>query len=151
MENTRTVELKIPSEPGFEKMAMRLVSEAAERMGFTPDRVEDLRTAVSEACLNAMRHGNLLDETTKVLVVLTIAESRLAIDVRDEGRGGPPPDAVETPDIEKQVAGLQRPGGLGLFVIKHLVDEAGFVEPEDDTGNRFRMVIYLEPQKEDPC
>lgn len=151
MEGTRTVELKIPSEPGFEKMAMRLVSEAAERMGFTADRVQDLRTAVSEACLNAMRHGNLLDDTTKVLVVLTIAESKLAIDVRDEGRGGPPPDAVEVPDIEKQVAGLQTPGGLGLFVIKHLVDEAGFVEPEGDAGNRFRMVIHLQPQKEDPC
>jgi serine/threonine-protein kinase RsbW len=120
-------------------------------MGFTTDRVEDVRTAISEACLNAMRHGNLLDETTKVMVELTIAESKLAIDVRDEGRGGPPPEAVEVPDIEKQIAGLQTPGGLGLFVIKHLVDEAGFVEPEDDTGNRFRMVIYLEPQREDTC
>jgi serine/threonine-protein kinase RsbW len=149
--DTRTIELKIPSEPGFEKMAMRLAVEAAERMGFTRDRVEDLRTAVSEACLNAMRHGNLLDETTKVLVMLTMAKSKLAIDVQDEGRGGPPPAAVEAPDIEKQVAGLQSPGGLGLFVIKHLVDEAGFVETEGGAGNHFRMVIYLEPQKEEPC
>ena len=54
----RTVELKIPSEPGFEKVAMRLAAEVAERMGFSPERIDDLRTAVSEACLNAIRHGN---------------------------------------------------------------------------------------------
>lgn len=151
MNKRRSVELKIPSEPGFEKMAMRLATEVAERMGFSPDRIEDLGTAVSEACLNAIRHGNLMDETTKVLVILNIEETKLAIDVKDEGRGGPPPDEFEEPDIEKQIAGLEAPGGLGLFVIQHLVDEAEFVEPEAGAGNQFRMVIYLEPQREESC
>ena len=151
VDDHRIVELKIPSEPGFEKMAMRLAADVAEHMGFLPERVEDLVTAVSEACLNAIRHGNLLDAATRVLVVLTIEDARLAVDVKDEGRGGPPPEEVEAPDIEKQIAGLQAPGGLGLFVIQHLVDEAEFVEPEAGTGNQFRMVIYLEPQKEESC
>lgn len=151
MARQRTVELKIPSEAGFEKVAMRLAAEVAERMGFSPDRIEDLKTAVSEACLNAIRHGNLMDEATKVLVALTIEDSKLAIDVKDEGRGGPPPEEVQEPDIEKQIAGLEKPGGLGLFVIQHLVDEAEFVEPEAGAGNRFRMVIYLEPQREESC
>ena len=84
-------------------------------------------------------------------VILTIEDEKLAIDVRDEGLGGPPPKEFEEPDIEKQVAGLQSPGGLGLFVIQHLVDEAEFVEPEPGAGNQFRMVIYLERQKEDAC
>ncbi|MFQ5592998.1 MAG: ATP-binding protein [Anaerolineae bacterium] len=147
MDHSRTVELKIPSEPGYEKLAMRLASVVAERMGFTPERVEDLKTAVSEACLNAIRHGNLLDATAKVLVSLTIEDTRLAINVKDEGRGAPPPAEFEEPDIEKQIGGLQELGGLGMFVIQHLVDEAEFVEPEAGMGNQFRMVIYLEPQK----
>lgn len=151
MNDHRTVELKIPSEPGFEKVAMRLAADVAERMGFAAERVEDLKTAVSEACLNAMRHGNLLDTTTKVLVVLTLEDTRLAIDVKDEGRSGPPSAEFEEPDIGKQIAGLQKPGGLGLFLIQHLVDEAEFVEPEAGQGNQFRMVIYLEPQKEASC
>ena len=151
MDKRRTVELKIPSEMGFEKVAMKLSAEVAEQMGFTPERVEDLKTAVSEACLNAIRHGNLLDETTKVLVVLTVEDTRLAIDVADEGRGGPPPAEFQEPDLAKQIAGLQTPGGLGLFVIQHLVDEAEFVEPDSGAGNQFRMVIYLGPQKEGSC
>ena len=41
------------------------------------------------------------------------------------------------------VAGEQRLGGMGLFIIQELVDEAGFVETNDeDEGNQFRMVIY---------
>lgn len=151
MDHSRTVELKVPSEPGYEKLAMKLAASVADRMGFAPERIEDLKTAVSEACLNAMRHGNLLDATTKVLVVLTIGDARLSIDVKDEGRGGPPPAEFREPDIEKQIAGLQTPGGLGLFVIQHLVDEAEFVEPEVGTGNQFRMAIFLEPRKEESC
>ena len=151
MDERRTVELKIPSELGYEKLAMKLAAAVAERMGFTPERIEDLKTAVSEACLNAIRHGNLLDMTTKVLVVLTIKDTKLAIDVKDEGRGGPPPQEIEEPDIGKQMAGLQAPGGLGLFIIQHLMDEAEFVESEAGGGHHFRMVIHLEPQREEIC
>ena len=41
------------------------------------------------------------------------------------------------------VEGKQRLGGMGLYIIRELVDEAGFVQADDeDEGNRFRMVIY---------
>jgi hypothetical protein len=47
------------------------------------------------------------------------------------------------------VAGKQRLGGMGLYIIKELVDEAGFVEGDEDEGNQFRMVIYrMDGEKE---
>ena len=49
------------------------------------------------------------------------------------------------PDIEAQMEGLLPPGGMGLFVIKSLVDEAEFVEPDLGMGNQFHMVIHLQP------
>jgi serine/threonine-protein kinase RsbW len=142
----RSIELKIPSEHGYEKMAMNVAAELAGMMRFPPDRIEDLRTAVSEACINAMEHGNVDDVSTKVYVVMTVHDDRLAIDVVDEGRSGPPPTDVAPPDLEAQIAGLAEPGGMGLFVIKALVDEADFVEPDLGTGNQFRMVIHLQPE-----
>ncbi|MBI3941857.1 MAG: ATP-binding protein [Chloroflexi bacterium] len=148
MDYRKTVELRIPSETGYEKIAMKLAASVAEGMGFTPERVEDLKTAVSEACLNAIQHGNKEDATARLFVVLTIENTSLAIDVKDEGRGGRPPQTIESPDMEKKLAGLQKPRGLGLFVIKHLVDEAMFVDPDVGEGNQFRMVIRLEPHKE---
>jgi serine/threonine-protein kinase RsbW len=140
----RSVELKIPSEQGYEKMAMNVAAELAEMVNFPQSRVDDLRTAVSEACINAMEHGNMNDTSTKVYVVMTLDEDRLAIDVVDEGRSGPPPTEVTAPDIEAQMAGLAKPGGMGLFVIKALVDEADFVEPDLGTGSQFRMVVHFE-------
>ena len=143
----RSVELKIPSEQGYEKMAMNLAAELATRMHFPASRIDDLRTAVSEACINAMEHGNGNDVETKVYVVMTVEDDRLAIDVVDEGRSGPPPTEVVAPDLEAQLAGAMAPGGMGLFVIKALVDEAEFVEPDLGTGTQFRMVIHLQPEE----
>jgi serine/threonine-protein kinase RsbW len=145
----RTVELKIPSEHGYEKMAMNLAAELAAMMKFPDSRIADLRTAVSEACINAMEHGNVNDVSTKVYVVMTVDDDRLAIDVVDEGRSGPPPTSVAAPDLEAQFAGLLEPGGMGLFVIKALVDEADFVEPDLGTGSQFRMVVHLQPRDHD--
>lgn len=142
----RTIELKIPSEHGYEKMAMQLAAELAAMMGFDASRVDDLRTAVAEACINAMEHGNTFDGDTKVYVVMTAHDDRLAIDVLDEGRSGPPPTEVSAPDLEAQFEGLMAPGGMGLFVIKALVDEAEFVEPDLGVGTQFRMVIHLQTE-----
>jgi len=71
-------------------------------------QVEDLRTAVSEACINAMEHGNTLDGATKVFVVMTADDGRLAIDVIDEGHSGPPPTEIVAP-----VAGFSFRSGAG--------------------------------------
>lgn len=143
-EKTRFVELRIPSELGYEKMAMKLAGAVAQEMGFAPERVEDLKTAVSEACLNAIEHGNQLDASTRVLVLLNIAPDRLSIDVKDEGRGGPPPEHFLEPDIQRKMAGREGLRQMGMYVIQRLVDEAGFVEPELGGGNQFRMVIHLQ-------
>ena len=143
-DETRVIELRIPSALGYEKMAMQLAGAVAQQMGFAPERVEDLETAVSEACINAIEHGNQLDASTRVSVLLSIDADRLSIDVRDEGRGGPPPDHIPEPDIERKLAGQETLRHMGIFLIKHLVDEAGFVETEAGSGNRFRMVLHLE-------
>jgi serine/threonine-protein kinase RsbW len=140
---TEVIELRIPSEFGYEKMAMQLAGAVAEQMGFAPERVEDLRTAVSEACLNAIEHGNQFNAGTRVYMRLAVDSNRLRIDVDDEGLGGPPPDHFPDPDIDRKVAGQEKTRQMGLFVIRQLVDEAGFLKPAPDGGNRFRMVIHL--------
>jgi serine/threonine-protein kinase RsbW len=146
-DETRFIELRIPNEFGYEKIAMDLAGAVAQRMGFATERVEALKTAVAEACLNAIEHGNQLDASTRVLVLFSIDADRLAIDVKDEGRGGPPPDHFPEPDISRKVAGREALRHMGIYVIQRLVDEAGFVEPELGSGNQFRMVIHLQAQE----
>ena len=50
------------SRMGYEKVAMSTARPVAKLMGFPEDRIEDLKTAVAEACINAIEHGNRLNE-----------------------------------------------------------------------------------------
>lgn len=134
------IELHIPSVMGFEKVAMECAATTAKNMGFTEDRVEDLKTAVAEACLNAIEHGNQLDRSTRVGITLTVEESKLQVSVKDEGKGVAD---IPTPSIENKIAGKEKPRGWGIFLIKQLVNEVAF-EPNPEGGNVVRMIIYLD-------
>jgi serine/threonine-protein kinase RsbW len=134
------IELHIPSVMGYEKIAMECAASMAKKMGFTEDRIQDLKTAVAEACLNAIEHGNKMDTSTKVGITLTAEESRLQVSVKDEGKGI---DQVPTPSIESKIKGEDKPRGWGIFLIKSLVNEVTF-EPRPEGGNVTKMVIYLE-------
>ena len=142
MEAERVVELGIPSELGYEKMAMQLSAALAQQMGFESERIDDLKTAVSEACINAIEHGNQLDAEARVLVRLKVDEDRLLVDVYDQGRGGPPPAEFPEPDIDRKIARQEEMRRMGFYVIRQMVDEAGFVETSPDGGNLFRIVMY---------
>ena len=143
-QSNRVVELKIPSELGYEKIAREAVATVAHRLNFSKEKIEDLKTAISEACTNAIRYGSGSDARMKVVVVLTADDNKLDIIIKDPGASGSPPEDVGIPDINGMIEGRQRLGGMGLYIIKELVDEAGFVESSDDAneGNQFRMVIY---------
>ena len=66
-----SVEVRLPSRLGYEKVAMSTAAAVAKLMGFPEDRIEDLKTAVAEACINAIEHGNRLNEKLSVGVVLS--------------------------------------------------------------------------------
>lgn len=139
---TRVVELKIPGELGYERVAREAAAAVARRLGFSPERIKELQTAVDEACTNAIRHGSKSDARMKVVVVLSADEDKLDILVKDPGAGDSPPTDVVAPDIEAQVEGRSPTGGLGLWLIRQMVDEAYFVEDDESGGNQFRMIIY---------
>jgi serine/threonine-protein kinase RsbW len=140
MQDDKNIELHIPSVPGFEKVAMETAASVAEKMGFSVDRVKDLKTAVSEACLNAIEHGNKMDTSTKVGITLTIEKSKLQVAVKDEGKGI---GHIKAPDIDEKIEGKDETRGWGMFLIKSLMNEVE-VESKPEGGNEVRMVILLE-------
>ena len=139
MSAQKKFELHVPSTIGAEKMAMEFAANVARSMAFPPERVEDLKTAVAEACLNAIEHGNKSDAATRVGIRLTVDADRLQIAVQDRGSG---PAGVRTPDIESRMAGEVPARGWGIFLIKNLMDEVSFESNEQ--GNVVNMMIYLD-------
>ena len=143
LQSSRVVELRIPSELGYEKIAREAVATVARRLYFKEDKIEDIKTAVSEACTNAIRYGSGADARMRIMVILTADEEKLDILIKDPGAGGAPPRNVDIPDINGMVTGKSRLGGMGLYIIQELVDEAGFIQTDnDEEGNQFHMVIY---------
>jgi anti-sigma regulatory factor (Ser/Thr protein kinase) len=116
-------ELSVPSEPGNERRAMEVVAGAVKGAGLTEQRLERLKTAVAEATMNAMEHGNGYRAEVPVKIRVLSSEADLSVRITDQG-GSPVPDPdKEAPDLEAKLEGLQTPRGWGLFLIKNMVDE----------------------------
>jgi len=139
----RIIELRIPTERRFEKVAVASAAGVARQMGFPQERVEDIKTAVSEAVLNAVEHSKSEGLGRKIQVTFFEEASRLRIDVTDQGAGFQP-DKVETPRIEDKLAPEARKRGWGLYLIRKLVDEYG-IEAVEGQGNTISMVIHVKP------
>jgi serine/threonine-protein kinase RsbW len=141
-----TVEVRLPSRMGYEKVAMSTASAVAKLMGFREDRVEDLKTAVAEACINAIEHGNRLNERLSVGVVLSAGPDELEVKVIDDGRGIQ--KRPSKPDIDRKMHGEEDPRGLGMFLIQALVDEAEWVAGTEGKSSYVRLVIRLDKDAE---
>ncbi len=132
------VEISFPNRMGYERIAMACAASYAKVLGFRQDRIEDMKTAISEACINAIEHGNLDREDARVIVKLSAEDKTLTVWVMDEGGGlsSVPPE----PHIEKKIDSEEPPRGFGLFLIKSLADEVSFDRMEDE-GHAVRMVF----------
>jgi len=139
-----TVEVRLPTRLGYEKVAMNAASTVAKLMGFPDDRVDDLRTAVAEACINAIEHGNRLNEKLSVGVVLSAGADELEVKVIDDGTGISKQPAK--PDIDRKMHGEEEPRGMGMFLIQALVDEAEWVAGTDGKSSYVRLVIKLDKE-----
>jgi anti-sigma regulatory factor (Ser/Thr protein kinase) len=116
-------ELSIPSEPGNERRAMEEVARAVSELGLSEKTLERLKTAVAEATMNAMEHGNRYDPEVPVTIQVWRVEECLLVRIIDRGSGPPPSPNAEIPDLEAKLEGMQTPRGWGLFLIKNMVDD----------------------------
>jgi len=114
--------------PGNERQAMAQVAEVVgDRL--PPARLEKLKTAVAEATMNAMEHGNKYAADQPVRIEVAASETAVRVRVTDQG-GGKPIPAKADPDLDAKLAGEQSPRGWGLFLIKSMVDEMNVVQDE---------------------
>ena len=131
----------IPSEPGNERQAMEQVAEVVQRLDLSPRRLEQLKTAVAEATMNAMEHGNRYRPDTPVKIQVAASGTTLSVRITDQGGTQPIPEAP-IPDLEAKLAELQTPRGWGLFLIQNLVDEMTITS--DETHHTIELILHLE-------
>lgn len=114
---------ELPSEPGNERLALARVAASVADLGLPESRLEKLKTAVAEATMNAIEHGNKNRAEIPVEVEVTQNGDEIIVAISDQGgdssagRG-----SAEEPDLLKKLDGGQSPRGWGLFLIRNMVD-----------------------------
>lgn len=120
----------------MEMTASKTATALAESMGMSPDKIDEVRMAVVEACINAFEHSQAKDGRVYITFeVLGEGETqRLQITVEDTGVGFAPGE-VEAPRIEDKLKAARK-RGWGLQIIKGLMDEV-----EIDSGDHGTTVV----------
>ncbi len=134
-------EFALRSEPGNERQAMERVVKSVEELQLPQAQIEKLKTAVAEAAMNAMEHGNKYQSELPVEVRVLASPHSLIVRIMDQGGGSPIPDP-KTPDLEAKLSGEQTPRGWGLFLIKNMVDELNV--HSDETHHTIELIMRLE-------
>ena len=122
------IELRLPSQLGAERAAMAAAAAVAQSMGFRLQRIDDVRTVVAEACINAAEHGNQLRPDALIHVLIEATDSQLLVVVSDSGSGFKP-DVAE-PDIAAAMRGESKGRGWGIYLMERLADNVEYGEAD---------------------
>jgi anti-sigma regulatory factor (Ser/Thr protein kinase) len=123
--DSATVCLELESRPECVTLVRSVLSGLGERLGLDPELLDDLKTAVSEACNNVVLHA-YADEPGPLTIRLDVTPDGVDALVRDRGSG-----------IQRVAPGVDRMG-VGLAVISALADRAEFLSGPDG-GTDVRM------------
>ena len=138
------VEVILCNELGFERIAMDCSASFARIFGCPADRIEDLKTVVSEAAMNAIQHGNRNRADAKVTIFMDFKNDAINVAVADEGDGIR--KFPSTPDIARIIDNLDPPIGLGLYLIKQLADEVEFHRGTDG-GHVVKIAVSIKSRR----
>ena len=116
MNQKQSLEISIPSELGYEKVALSAIAVLAQMTGFSRERTDDLKTALAEAVTNAIEHGNGLNVQLPVQIIVWIEQDALTLRIIDQGLK--PLPRFTCP--RQQRADCR---GWGFMLMKNLTDE----------------------------
>ena len=136
----KAIEIRIPSDPRMLKIIRSGITYVCSMMGFPRVERNGIVLAVDEACSNIIKHAYGGDCEKPIIVAIRMEPDRLEINLRDYG------EKVDLAKIKSRKLDDIRPGGLGVHLIKSVMDEVEY-ENGPDLGNRLHLVKYLKKGK----
>ena len=137
---TDEFEMVIPMGGDTELIAANTVEQIARRLNFRPEAINQIKTALVEACINASEHS--LSPDRKIYQRFRVESDKLTVTVSSRGVSLPATSSAnggnggEAPRDDSK--GRR---GWGLKLIRTLMDEVEFESVDD--GTRLRMTKYL--------
>ncbi|MHC4788542.1 MAG: ATP-binding SpoIIE family protein phosphatase, partial [Planctomycetota bacterium] len=134
LEKAQRKEIVIPSLPRELPHAENAILPVLENKGYGERTIFAVKLALEEAVINAIKHGNELDDTKKVKISFSIDDDKSVFAISDEGEGFDP-DEVPDPTAEDY---LMATSGRGIALINAYMDEVRF----NEKGNEITMIKY---------
>ncbi len=131
----KTIKISIPSLIDNIKVVESFIDNAREKFEINDDVYGNIMISVTECVSNAILHGNKADKEKSVHLELQMDEGLLQFIVSDEGEGFDE-DSIQDPTSPEN---LEKPGGRGIFLIKHLTDEFKL----EGNGSKATLGFYL--------
>jgi serine/threonine-protein kinase RsbW len=132
----KSINIQIPSLSDNIRIIESFIDNAKEKFALNDDIYGNIMISVTESVNNAIKHGNSNEATKNVSISLFLNNSQISFKVEDEGQGFdyenlPDPTAPEN---------IEKPGGRGIFLMKHLADEVIFT----NNGSIVELIFYIE-------
>ena len=138
----REVHLTIPVAPEMEIAATAQVAAMGEWMEMSRDKIDEVKMAVVEACINAFEHSATPDHKVELAFRVEPEEggrgAYLEVDVADSGHGFDP-TRLKKPEIAAALRS-SRKRGWGIKIIESLMDDVRIESGEQ--GTRIVMRKY---------
>ncbi len=127
--------LQLPSKQESITQLENLIEEIADKYQVSEDTFANMMTCLCEVVINAIIHGNKLDDNKKVIVNAEVDFKRIIWTVTDEGPGFnynnlPDPTAPEN---------LENLTGRGVFIVKQLADQCIYNESGNEVELHFKI------------
>jgi anti-sigma regulatory factor (Ser/Thr protein kinase) len=135
-----SIEIRIPSEPKFLKITRAVICQVCEIMGFSPEDCNNITLAVDEACSNIIKHAYGGSPGKPIHVTGTLFQDRLEILLRDFGK------KADINTIKSRELDDVRPGGLGVHLIKSVMDIVNYNNRLDE-GNQLQLVKFIQKKE----
>lgn len=129
------IEIRVPCKPEYVRTVRRTIAEFAESFDMPRSAVEEVEIAASEAVANVIRHAypDLDCKIPPMRIKCSHKYGGLTVEIIDKGRGFNAPASGVIPEVD-----LSRDGGLGIILIKCLMDKVSYVSKPSE-GTRIRM------------
>lgn len=130
------IKIQIPSLVENIRIVESFIDNAKDKFNFNEDIYGNIMIAITESVNNAIVHGNNSDKNKNVSLSLLVADKSLKFTIEDQGEG------FNYEDLEDPTApeNLEKIGGRGIFLMKHLSDEVSF----QNDGKKVELSFYLD-------
>ncbi|PSL03425.1 ATP-binding protein [Cecembia rubra] len=131
----KSIKISIPSLIENIKIIESFIDNAREKYAINDDIYGNIMISVTECVTNAIVHGNKLDGNKIVDLELHLDDNQVQFVIKDEGSGFDYEHLADPTAPEN----LEKSGGRGIFIMRHLTDEVKF----DDDGRIVILTFYL--------